>query len=154
MKEIFDQLIYPKPLLILGLISIILIDLLTGIRKSNKLGIATLSRGLRNTVDKATTYFSLVVAVLVLINVTKFGDKGQDFLSFFYYSINGLLVAFCYIEFKSILENLIEINTSYEIIKFNKPKPIPNDFARIILIPFHNLLILKLQSKKREINEA
>lgn len=148
MKELLSQLIYPHPLLLLGVMVMIFLDLLSGIRKAAKKGEATSSRGLRNSFDKATTYFSLNLAVLVIINITSFADDQKRFVDWLSYSTNTLLIACCYIELKSILENLIEINTEIQMVKFNQPKKIPNDFAKFILIPIHNALILKFKNNK------
>lgn len=115
----------------------IFIDLLTGIQKANKNHEATSSRGLRYSFDKATTYFSLIVAVLVLVNITVIADKEKQFTGWLFYSLNALLISCCYVEFKSILENLIEINTR---------DGHKNQFAKLILVKLHNALILKFKS--------
>lgn len=149
MKEILSQLIYPHPLLLLGVMVMIFLDLLSGIRKAAKNGEATSSRGLRYSFDKATTYFSLNLAVLVIINITNFADDQKRFVDWLGYSCNTLLIACCYIELKSILENLIKINSEKVKTKFNAPpKKVPNDFAKLILIPIHDALILKFKNNK------
>lgn len=140
MKELIQNLVYPEPALLIGLFGIIFLDLLTGIRKAANNGEATSSRGLRNSFDKATTYFSLIVAVLIVINCISLAHVKED-VTWLPYGVNGLLMACIYVELKSILENLIEINSIDKI---------PNDFATIILIPIHNIIILKLKKKTDE----
>lgn len=146
MYKIFQELIYPHPLLLVGVMGMIFIDLLTGIRKAAKNGQATSSRGLRNSFDKATTYFSLNAAVLVIVNITNIADEDKRFVDWLAYSTNGLLLACCYIELKSILENLIEINTTV-VNNGDKETKVQNDFAKFILTPIHNSLILKFKKR-------
>lgn len=148
MKEILSQLIYPHPLLLIGVMVMIFLDLISGIRKAAKNCEATSSRGLRNSFDKATTYFSLNLAVLVILNITNFADDQKRFSDWLSYSTDTLLIACCYVELKSILENLIEINTEIQMVRFNQSKKIPNDFAKFILMPIHNALILKFKNNK------
>ncbi len=136
MQNIIDQLIYPNPLLLVGLIGLIFIDLLTGVQKANKLGEATTSRGLRYSFDKGSTYFSLIVSTLIILNITSLADKQHSFQGWLTYPINTLILASSYIEFKSILENLIEINT-----KNGKQ----NFIAKVVLTKIHNGLILKFK---------
>ncbi|WP_445454117.1 phage holin family protein [Flavobacterium sp. 25HG05S-40] len=136
MNQFLSHLVYPSPYLIVGLMIMIFLDLLSGIQKANKNHEATSSRGLRYSFDKATTYFSLIVAVLVIVNITVIADKDNHFKGWLDYSINGLFILCCYVEFKSILENLIEINTR------NGQK---NAFCKLVLVRFHNTLILKFK---------
>ena len=148
MEKILSQLIYPSPLLLIGVMLMIFLDLLSGVRKAAKNGEATSSRGLRNSFDKATTYFSLNLAVLVIVNITNIADKEKHFVDWLGYSTNTLLIACCYVELKSILENLIDINSEKVVVKFNNPpKVTPNDFAKFILIPIHNTIILKFKKQ-------
>jgi hypothetical protein len=139
MKEILATLIYPAPITIVGLIILMFVDLLTGINKASANKEATTSRGLRKTFDKASTYLSAIVSLLVIINITHFADKEQKFYWLMDYSATGIMIFTCYIEFKSILENLIAINTI---------KGKPNDFAKFILIKLHDILIVKLNKNK------
>lgn len=151
MEKFLSQLIYPHPLLLIGIMVMIFLDLLSGIRKASKNGEATSSRGLRNSFDKATTYFSLNLAVLVIVNITNITDKERHFVDWLSYSTNTLLIACCYVELKSILENLIEINSEIIKLKFNNPpKKVPNDFAKLILIPIHNAIILKFKKQNND----
>lgn len=132
----FSNLIYPSPITIVGLIILMFFDLLTGVSKASKNGEATSSQGLRKTFDKGSTYLSTVLSLLVIINVTHFADKEQKFFWLMDYSATGIMIFTCYIEFKSILENLIETN------KINGK---PNDFSKYLLTPIHNLLIVKIK---------
>jgi preprotein translocase subunit SecG len=141
MNQILAQIVYPNPILIFGLMLMIFLDLMSGIRKASKNGEATTSRGLRNTIDKATTYCTFIFSVLIIVNITSFADTDKDFLGVFKYSLNGLIIGTSYIELKSIIENLIAINT-----KEDKP----SDFCIYFLTPLHNLLILKLAKKYKD----
>jgi hypothetical protein len=78
---------------------------------------------------------------LVIINITHFADKEQKFFWLMDYSATGIMIFTCYIEFKSILENLIAIN----IVDGE-----PNDFAKFILIKLHDVLIVKLNKTKED----
>lgn len=141
MNQILAQIVYPNPILIFGLMLMIFLDLLSGIRKASNNGEATTSRGLRNTIDKATTYCTFIFSVLIIVNITSFADTDKDFLGVFKYSLNGLIIGTSYIELKSIIENLIAINTK---------EGEPSDFCIYFLTPLHNLLILKLAKKYKD----
>lgn len=141
MNQIFTQIVYPNPILIFGLMLMIFLDLMSGIRKAANNGEATTSRGLRNTIDKATTYCTFIFSVLIIVNITSFADTDKDFSGIFKYSLNVLLIGTSYIELKSIVENLIEINT-----KEGKK----TDFCIYFLTPLHNLLILKLTKQFKD----
>lgn len=137
LKEILCQLVYPNLYLIAGLGLIIFIDLITGICKATKNGEATTSRGMRNSYDKATTYFSLLSAVLVVANCIALAHIKEE-LNWLPYGLNTLVMSCIYVELKSILENLIEINT----VGGKK-----NYSAKVILTPIHNALILKFTKR-------
>jgi Bacteriophage holin family len=143
MNEIILNLIYPKPILLIGLILLIFLDLLTGINKAKRAGELTTSRGLRNTVDKASSYFNLLLSVFIMVNLLGVADSKNEYQNIFFFSANGLVIGCVYIEVKSILENLIIINTKDGVM---------NDLASYILMPIHSFLILKLQSKKENLN--
>jgi Bacteriophage holin family len=143
MNEIILNLIYPKPVLLIGLIALIFIDLLTGINKAKRAGELTTSRGLRNTIDKASSYFSLLLSVFIMVNLLAISDSKDEYQNVFFFSANGMVIGCVYIEIKSILENLIIINTKNGVM---------NDLANYILVPIHSFLILKLQSKKENQN--
>lgn len=128
-QDILKQVIYPEPVIIVILMLLVVIDLLTGIRKANSKKEATTSRGLRQTIDKATQYFSFIISMMLISNVGNYAEESKRFTDIFIYSLNGLAAYMCYIELKSILENIIEINPS-------------GDFANMVK-PIHNVLILK-----------
>jgi len=142
MKELISHLIYPHPFLLIALFGMVFIDLLSGIQKAKKNGVATSSIGMRRTINKATTYLTLNLSVLIILNITALADPQNYLNGGLKYSINILLLACSYIEMKSILENLIEINSEFCEIK---KKSLPNDFAKLILIPIHNIIILKFK---------
>ena len=136
MIEFIRNLIYPSPIVILGFVFMLMIDLITGVRKAKRKGEATTSKGLRRTVDKSTTYFTLIISLLIIFNLSNIANLSGGFKGIFSYSINGV-IGFCImIEFKSILENLIEINK-------NENKP--NLLCEKLLIPLHNIVILKFK---------
>jgi phage-related holin len=124
----------------MGLFVLIFIDLISGIIKAKRAGEATTSRGLRRTVDKASSYFSLLVSVFIMVNLFGVADSQNEYTSILFFSANGLVTGCAYIELKSILENLIIINT-----KEGKM----NDFATYLIVPLHSVLILKLQKPKQ-----
>jgi hypothetical protein len=140
MNQIISQLVYPNPILIIGLLLLMLVDLLTGINKASKQGNATTSRGLRSTFDKGSTYFSFIFSLMVVINLTTLADAGKEFSGIIGLSLSGVMMITCYIEFKSIIENLIIINT-------DKDGNL-SDFAKYFLNPLHSILILKLAKKQ------
>lgn len=144
MNEIISQLVYPKPILLIGLLFLMFFDLLTGINKATKAGNATTSRGMRDTFDKGSTYLIFILSLVVLANIINIADADKQFTNVLLLSLSTVTCGACYIEFKSIIENLIAINTD----KDGKE----SDFAAIFLQPMHKVLILKL-AKKQE-NEA
>lgn len=140
MKLIASQLVYPNPILLLGLILLMLFDLLTGVNKAARAGNATTSRGLRNTFDKGSTYLMFILSLIVIVNIMSISNTNDEFTRTLTYVLSAVVTGACYIEFKSIIENLIAINTDAD---GNK-----TDFATYILCPVHNILILKLQKKE------
>ncbi|AXQ66548.1 MAG: toxin secretion/lysis holin [Caudoviricetes sp.] len=130
------ELVYPSPIIVIGFVLMLLMDLITGIQKTKRNGEYTNSKGLRRTIDKASTYCQLIVSLLIIFNLSNMFN--QTFITAFDYSINGV-VGFCvWIEFKSILENLIEVNTNLTTGK-------KNSLANRLLVPMHDLIILKLK---------
>jgi hypothetical protein len=75
MNEIISQLVYPKPILIIGLLFLMFFDLLTGINKATKAGNATTSRGMRDTFDKGSTYLIFIFSLVILVNITNIADE-------------------------------------------------------------------------------
>jgi hypothetical protein len=141
MNEIVLNLIYPKPIFLIGLILLIFLDLLTGINKAKRAGELTTSRGLRNTIDKASSYFSLLLSVFIMVNLLAISDSKDEYENIFFFSANGMVIGCVYIEGKSIRENLSIINSKNGVM---------NDLANYILVPIHSLLILKLQKNKQQ----
>lgn len=129
-----DKIIYPYPAIVLCFIGLLLLDAYSGIQKSKKSGQSTTSKRLRESVDKTKSYFTLLMSVTIILNIIIMAEI--EYLNKLNYSVNGLVVAFCYIELKSILENLIEMNT----VDGKK-----NYLARTILVPMHNAIILKFK---------
>lgn len=130
------ELVYPSPIIVIGFVLMLLMDLITGIQKTKRNGEYTNSKGLRRTIDKASTYCQLIVSLLIIFNLSNMFN--QTFITAFGYSINGV-VGFCvWVEFKSILENLIEVNTNLTTGK-------KNSLANRLLVPMHDLIILKLK---------
>lgn len=148
MKELLTALVYPNPILLIGLMALIFVDLISGVQKAKraKKKKEITSSGFRRSVRKASSYFNLIVSVAIMVNLLSFADIHKEYSSTFNFSMNGLVIGCVYIEVKSILENLIAINTN----KDGKQ----NDLCRYILVPLHNLLLLRLQAKKQELDEA
>ena len=135
MEGFVDNLVYPSPVSMLGFLVMVAVDLWTGVQKAKKRNEATTSEGLRKTVTKSTTYCALLVSLLILFNLTTIAT--DKFLQLFDYSLNTV-VGFCiWIEFKSVLENLIEINTDASGRR--------NFLCRQLLEPLHNITILKFK---------
>ena len=137
MKEIISNLIFPSVWFLAGFLIVISTDLITGIRKAAKNNEATTSKGLRRTIDKMSSYVSLMLMVLTLLNLGNLSPGAQGYRAVFDFTINGLVLGCVYIESKSILENLIELNTN---------DGVKNDLCIYIFCPLHNLLILKLKN--------
>jgi hypothetical protein len=131
--SILQGIIYPDARLMVVLLAFIFIDLLTGIRKSKKKGITTKSAGLRMTIDKATSYFSFLLCVFLLANISKPGTDSHFAEVILDNSLNALFLASIYIEFKSILENIMEANPDSDLVKY-------------VIRPLHNIIILKFKT--------
>lgn len=138
MSSIFTNLIFPNPAILMGIAILAAFDLLTGIYKSKKKGIATASQGFDKTINKAITYLSLIVLSFVVTNVAPHAydlDKNIHHIEFGFDTVCFFLL---YRELKSILENLIVANTNCD--------GIHNDIA-LFLIPIHNALIFKFNKE-------
>lgn len=96
-----DELKHQAGLLLLmysGILLVMLIDLITGIRKARIAGKATTSKGLRKTAQKAMQYF-LPMLVLTAIDLVTATITSYPYLS-------GIFFVFiCVIEFISVYEN-------------------------------------------------
>lgn len=138
MEEIISSLIYPEPVMVIGFIIMLALDLITGILKATKKHQATTSNGLRRTINKSSTYCVLVLSLLVIFNLTSLTSPGYNWL--FDYCINTVIVACIWIEFKSVLENLIEINTN--------PDGTRNFLCEHLLARLHDLIIFKFKNQQ------
>lgn len=139
MEEIIKNLIFPNPASAFALFFIVLLDLLTGIFKSKRKGVATASQGMKKSVQKLTTYLSLILLSLILTNLAKMTYDLESHLESLNLGINGICFWLIHLEVKSVLENLIVANTDED---GNQ-----NDIARL-LVPVHNAWILKFQDFK------
>lgn len=137
MEEIIKNLIFPNPASAFALFFIVLLDLLTGIFKSKKKGVATASQGMKKSVQKLTTYLSLILLSLILTNLAKMTYDLENHLESLNLGINGICFWLIHLEVKSILENLIVANTDED---GNQ-----NDIANL-LVPVHNAWILKFKN--------
>lgn len=139
MEEIIKNLIFPNPASAFALFFIVLLDLLTGIFKSKKKGVATASQGMKKSVQKLTTYLSLILLSLILTNLAKMTYDLESHLESLNLGINGICFWLIHLEVKSVLENLIVANTDED---GNQ-----NDIANL-LVPVHNAWILKFKDLK------
>src|SRR5690554_6662015 len=134
MEEIIKNLIFPNPASAFALFFIVLLDLMTGIFKSKKKGIATASQGMKKSVQKLTTYLSMILLSLLLTNLANISYDLSEHLNKLNLGIDALCLWLVHLEVKSILENLVIANTDKN---GNR-----NDVAKF-LIPLHNAWILK-----------
>lgn len=111
MYDVISNLVFPNPAFTFSLFIIVLLDLLTGIFKSKRKGIATASQGMKKSVQKLTTYLSLISLSIVLTNLAKIHYDLEQHLNELNLGINGICYALIHLEVKSILENLIIANT-------------------------------------------
>lgn len=139
MDEVIKNLIFPNPASAFALFFIVLLDMLTGIFKSKKKGVATASQGMKKSVHKLTTYLSLILLSLTLTNLAKMTYDLENHLESLNLGINGICFWLIHLEVKSILENLILANTDED---GNQ-----NDIAKF-LVPVHNAWILKFKDLK------
>ncbi len=116
------------------------LDLLTGVYKSKRQGIATTSEGFRRTIDKFISYGVAVATSCILVYVSQ--QKGGEAVKLISGFLNDGLVCFIiYIEVVSIFENLIAIN----------PKaPLAVNFY----IPVHKFLTLQIKRTGESIEAA
>jgi hypothetical protein len=77
-----------------------------------------------------------------LANIINIADNDKQFTNMLLFSLSTVTCGACYVEFKSIIENLIAINVDKE---GNE-----SDFAVYFLLPMHKLLILKLSKKQND----
>lgn len=136
MQDVISNLVFPNPAVLFGLALLVLLDLLTGIFKSKRKGVATASQGMKKSVQKLTTYLSLIVLSLILTNLAKITYDLEQHLNELNLGINAICFWLVHLEVKSVLENLIVANTDNE---GNQ-----NEVAKL-LVPIHNAWILKFK---------
>src|SRR5690554_3613080 len=137
MQEILQNLVFPKPAFTFALFFVVILDLLTGIFKSKKKGVATASQGMKKSVQKLTTYMSLIVLSLILTNLAKLTYGLETHLNELNLGINAVCFWLLHLEVKSILENLIIANTD--------ENGDQTDIAKF-LVKIHNAWILKFKN--------
>lgn len=137
MQEIISNLVFPNPASAFALFFVVILDLLTGIFKSKKKGIATASQGMKKSVQKLTTYLSLIVLSLILTNLAKVTYNLEQHLNELNLGVNAICFWLIHLEVKSILENLILANTDE-----NGSRNEVGNF----LVTIHNAWILKFKN--------
>ncbi len=137
MQDFFLKLIFPNPAVLFSLGALVLLDLLTGIVKSKSKGVATASQGMKKTVQKLTTYLSLILLSLVMTNLAQITYELEEYLKELNLGLNSICFGLVHLEVKSILENLIIANTS--------ESGEQNEVAKL-LVPIHNAWILKFKN--------
>lgn len=137
MQEIISNLVFPNPASAFALFFVVILDLLTGIFKSKKKGIATASQGMKKSVQKLTTYLSLIVLSLILTNLAKVTYDLEQHLNELNLGVNAICLWLIHLEVKSILENLILANTDE-----NGSRNEVGNF----LVTIHNAWILKFKN--------
>lgn len=135
--DIIYKLIFPNPFSVFGLSGLIFLDLFTGIFKSSMMGIATRSQGMKKSVLKFNTYFSMILLSFILTNLANLVYGLEDEIEALNLGLNGVCLWLIHLEVKSILENLILANTD--------ANGVQNQFAKT-LTPIHNAWILKFKN--------
>jgi hypothetical protein len=143
---IISKLVCPEPVLILSLLLLMLIDLFTGVNKTTKLKKATTAKGLRATFEKGSIYLLFITSLTVIIDFTNVADANKELSNILKLSLSGSMMVTCYIEFKSIIENLLVINT-------NKDGNLTS-FGVYFLNPIRNILIIKFSKKTKQIKKV
>lgn len=143
-KVFLEELLFPNPAIIIAIFILSVFDLLTGVFKSRKKGVATASVGFSKTFTKAVTYLTLIVLSFVVTNLSNIVYDLNGQLESLNLGLNTVCLAMVYRELKSILENLIIANKNED--------GSYNDTAKL-LIPIHNALIFKF-NKEFNYNET
>jgi len=102
----FEVIAIPKLMLLFFLFGAMLVDFVTGLMKSWRLGIATSSNGLRKTVTKICTYAGAITGVWLLANLMNASVFKFDYTVF----VNSSIGFLTFIEIYSIFENVYEID--------------------------------------------
>jgi len=137
MQEIISNLVFPNPAFAFSLVLFVILDLLTGIFKSKKKGVATASQGMKKSVQKLTTYLSLIVLSLILTNLAKLTYGLDSHLNELNLGLNAICFWLIHLEVKSVLENLIIANTDDDGNQTEVAK---------LLVTIHNAWILKFKN--------
>lgn len=136
-NNFFAQLIFANPALAFGLAGLIILDLFTGVFKSTKKGVATRSTGMKKSVLKFNTYFSMILLSFILTNVARMAYDLEKYINELGLGVDAICLYLIHLEVKSILENVIIANTD--------ENGVHNEIA-LFLIPIHNAWILKLKN--------
>ncbi len=112
---IIEVAFFPKPMLLFFLAGSMVIDLLCGLMKSWKNGVATNAELFQKTVLKITRYVSVTIAVWILVNILNGMSPSSFDYSFFVNSCIGFL---SFIELYSIFENVYEIDPAGPLSKY------------------------------------
>src|SRR5690606_8176835 len=94
-------------------------------------------KGMKKSVQKLTTYISLIVLSLILTNLAKLTYGLETHLKELNLGINAVCFLLLHLEVKSILENLITANTD----EYDNQ----NDIEKF-LVKIHNVWILKFKN--------
>lgn len=105
----------PKPMMLLLLVFAMIIDLITGLIKSWKKGVATASAGFQRSVVKLSRYVSVVIGVWLLANVL--GNMSGAKVDYTYF-VNACIGFLSFIEIYSIFENVYEIDPAGPLSKW------------------------------------
>lgn len=133
-------IILPPSTLLTWLGITMILDLITGVACAVKKGVPRTSKGFRGTVVKFIQYGGAVGIGIILSNVADI-QKDEASEAIFKYFSTGLLAFIIFIEVKSILENMIEINPE-------------SDFTKFFLNPVHDFISLNfIQKFKQNENE-
>ncbi len=98
---------FPKPMLLFFLAGTMIIDLITGLVKSWKNGVATNYQLLQKTVIKITMYCSVIISAWIMVNIFNTINKSDINYAIF---VNGLIGVLSFIELYSIFSNIYEID--------------------------------------------
>ncbi len=133
------SIILPPSTLLTWLGIAMILDLITGVAVAVKKGVPRTSKGFRGTVVKFIQYGGAIAIGIILANVADI-QKDEASEAIFKYFSTGLLAFIIFIEVKSILENMIEINPE-------------SDFTKYFLNPVHDFISLNFIQKFKQENK-
>ncbi|MCT3672004.1 phage holin family protein [Elizabethkingia anophelis] len=108
---------YPNVTLLIGLLTLFILDFGFGVWKATVLGIRRTSEGFRKTFNKFLQYGGSIIVGMVLLNIV--GDKDAHFASQYSWLFGDLLLyIMIYIEVVSIFENMEAIGGSSDFVKY------------------------------------